>query len=146
MIFFSLLLISLQNHGFRCKVRRSHHLFHLSALGGDDCIWSDAADTTPFMCTFSALDWANLGWKWLCWDQLAWLPLLGLLELEWKEKLNLHYELGLRSHMITGCHLPLLFDQPDKFGCFFFCHFNEAKEAESKLTYTSKVVTVHATR
>lgn len=94
------------------------------------------------MCMFSAPDWANLGWKWLCWDWLAWLPLLGLLELEWKEKLNLHYELGLRSHMLTGCHLPLLFDQLDKlFG--FFCHFNEAKKAESKRTYTSKVATVN---
>lgn len=39
--------------------------------------------------------------------------------MEWKEKLNLHYELGLRSHMITVCHLPLLFDQPDKLVYFF---------------------------
>lgn len=47
--------------------------------------------------------------------------------------------------MITGCHfLPLLFDQPDKLVyLFIFCHFNEAKKAESKLTYTSKVITVN---
>lgn len=39
--------------------------------------------------------------------------------------------------MITGCQVGLFIY------LFIFCHFNEAKKAESKLTYTSKVITVN---
>lgn len=60
-LFYVFLLMHLQNLflPLTCEARCCCPLFCLSVLGGHDCNWSSAADTTPF---FTGTDWANLCW------------------------------------------------------------------------------------
>lgn len=59
-IFFLLIPLQSPDLLLTCEVRRSHHLFWLSAPGGHGCEWSIAANTNSF--AFTALAWANWGW------------------------------------------------------------------------------------